>query len=164
MTWLGAALVAAAGVMTGVCAVREERRKTREAESVCRLLELMIFELERFATPLPELFSSLAGRTEGCAAALCGRAALALETEGTRFGAAWRFACAALPDETRDILLPLGEVLGRYGAQEQTAALGAALDEARRYGGALRAGLAQKSRLYMGLSAGVGLLAAVLLI
>lgn len=163
MNRLGAALIAAAGLMAGLRASRGERRKTLSAEGLCRLLELMIFELERFQTPLPELFSSLAERTDGTASALCSRAALALGAEGARLCQAWAFACAALPAAEREFMLPLGGVLGRYGAQEQTAALRSALAEARRYSGGLRAGLAEKSRLYIGLTTAAGLLAAVLL-
>lgn len=163
MNTLGAALLAAAGVMAGLYGAGSLKRQARRARELARLLELMLFELERFRTPLPALFSALSDRADGAAAELCGRAALAMRAEDVRFCDAWAFACRALSPAERELFLPLGSILGRYGAQEQTAALTAALGETRRYGDGLCAALSEKCRLCVGLSSACGLLAAVLL-
>ena len=163
MNAIGAALVAAAGVLAGLGGVGALHRQEARAGALCRLLALMIFELQRFRTPLPELFSSLSERTEGAAAALCARAAQAMEVPDLRFSEAWVFACGELTAKERELLLPLGGVLGRYGAEEQLAALEAALHEMRGCHEALRGAMPEKCRLYIGLSAACGLLAAILL-
>lgn len=163
MNAIGAVLLAAAGLMAGLYGAQILRRQERRARQLCRLLELMQFELERFKTPLPELFSSLADRTDEAASELCRRAFSAMQAEDIRFHTAWAFACRALSGHEREIVLPLGEVLGRYGEKEQAAALAAALAQMSRYGEELKTSLREKCRLCVGLSAAGGLLAAVLL-
>ena len=163
MTAVGAALLALSGLMAGLSLAGRYRRQVREARSLCRLLELMLYELSRFLTPLPELFAGLADRTEGAASSICVRAAAALGREDVRFREAWRFACGGLPAGERELLLPLGEVLGRYGAREQAEALEDALARTRRYCEGLEASLPDRCRLALGLLTAGGLLAAVLL-
>ncbi len=163
MNALGAVLLAASGLLAGLRAAGSVRRRERSAAALCRLLELMRFELSRFRTPLPALFVSLAERTEGCAGTLCARASMALAVDGTRFRAAWAFACEPLDAAEKAVLLPLGEVLGRYGAREQEAALDAALAEMERLRDERRARAGERRRLYIGLFTAGGLLAAVLL-
>lgn len=163
MNTLGAVLVALSGVMAGLYGAGALRQQARRARELVRMLELMLCELERFCPPLPSLFASLAERTDGAAAVLCSRAALAMRAEDARFRDAWAFACDTLSPAEREVLGPLGEILGRYGAQEQISALEASLAEARRYSGRLGASLGERCRLRIGLSAACGLLAAVLL-
>jgi len=163
MTALGALLVAASGVLAGVLGAKALRAQAERARQLARMLELMRFELERFKTPLPDLFGALEARTDGTAAELCGRVSACLAAVDVRFSAAWRFACENLSKQEREILLPLGEILGRYGAEEQAAALDAALSDMRRLAEERRMELRDKSRLFLGLGAACGLLAAVLL-
>ena len=66
---IGAALICSAGLMCGVISVREMRRRLALCRELCRMLELIAFELERFNTPLPELFLVLSASLEGEAAA-----------------------------------------------------------------------------------------------
>lgn len=163
MNMLGALLLAAAGLLGGLCAASAYRRQAEEARALCQMLELMQFELERFRTPLPELFSALSDRSAGRAGELCRRASAALAADGVRFREAWTFACGGLSGAERQILLPLGDILGRYGAQEQTAALASALSDMRQYSDSLWAALREKCRLCVGLSTAAAVAAAVLL-
>lgn len=163
MTVVGAILLTAAGLLTGILGVKSLHDQAERGGRLIRLLELMSFELERFCTPLPQLFSALASKTDGVSAELCGRAAAAMAARDVRFRDAWMFACAILTEREREIILPLGDVLGQYGVSEQSAALAAALSDMRRYVGDLRDGMQEKSRLWLGLSAACGLLAAVIL-
>jgi len=160
---LGAVILSASGLLAGLSAAAALRERERQTSSLCRMLELMIFELERFSTPLPELFSSLEKRTDSAAARLCGRMAALLGRDGVTARRAWRFACEPLAEPERSALLPLGEILGCYGAREQTEALRSALSDVRRIEGDRRRAAEEKSRLYMGLMTAGGILAAVLL-
>lgn len=164
MTALGAALLAASGLLAGVTGVRALQRQSYRAGTLLRLLLLIRFELERFRIPFPVMFSSLTDRTEGAAKELCERAALILRAEDIRFRDAWTYACGSLSRQERDIMLPLGEVLGRYGAEEQLAALSAAEARMREYADGLRGSMGENSRLWLGLCSACGLLAAVLLL
>lgn len=163
MTALGAILLTGAGLLAGILGVRSIREQVERAEALARLVELMRLELSRFRTPLPTLFRSLSDRTEGIASELCRRAAAAREAEDGPFAGAWDYACACLAPRERGILLPLGQILGRYGAEEQAGAMETVLEELRRYGAGLRERQRDKSRLWLGLSMACGLLAAVLL-
>ena len=163
MTIIGGALLAAAGLWAGLYTAGTMREQARQARRLFRMTELMRFELERFLTPLPELFESLAERTEGAASDLCGRTASALRADGARFREAWAYACGVLRPAEREILLPLGEILGRYGAAEQTSALDAVEAELRLYSDGLQASLRDKCRICVGLLTAAGLLSAVLL-
>ena len=163
MTAVGAILLTASGLLAGILGVKNLHDRVERACQLTRLLELMGFELERFKTPLIELFSSLSLRTEGVSSELCGRANAAMRAQDVIFREAWCFSCEILSGQEREILLPLGEILGRYGAEEQTAAIEAALADMRRYERQLRDDIRGKSRLWLGLSTSCGLLGAVLL-
>lgn len=163
MNLLGAALLTAAGLLCGLLAGAQLRDRLRQRRELCRMLSLMEFELERFRTPLPELFASLAGRLSGQAGALCARAASGLTDAGSPFSAVWREAVSGLDAREREILLPLGAVLGRYGAAEQTAAVSAARGELCRLRDETAAQIGEKSRVYAGVFTAGGLLLAVLL-
>ena len=160
---LGAGLLALAGLLAGFFAVGELSRRARRAGELSRLIDLMAYEIGRFSTPLPALFEDLAHRTEGAAAQVCARASAGLAASDRPFRAVWDFACGGLTGEERALLLPLGPVLGRYGAAEQAAALektGRALE--RYHEERLRA-RRERGRLTMGLWTAAGLFAAVLL-
>lgn len=121
---LGALLVTLAGLGAGGEAARRMKRRGQSLEELAFALGLLAFELESFCRPLPELCCRLSGETKGAAgtlfAGLC-RAMAADKNAG--FSACWQEALAPLGAAERELLLPLGSVLGRYGADEQRQAL-----------------------------------------
>ena len=129
------------------------------------MLALMAFELGRFCTPLPRLFEKLTELLEGEAAALCGRMACGLERLGEReLRQIWAEALRPLPASERKMLLPLGEVLGRYGAEEQLRAVEACRTAMERAREEAADALREKGRVYVGLSAAGAAVLAVLLL
>ena len=124
---LGAALVAFGALWAGWRAVEELRGRVRAAEAVIDGLELLEQELWERGTALPELLEDLSSRTREPASALFSRCARACrELDRAPFGDSWRRLTAELAElspEGRAALLPLGEVLGRYVADGQRAAL-----------------------------------------
>ena len=127
------------------------------------MLALMEFELARFRTPLPELFTALGERLEEPAGFFC-RALGAGLWAGQPFPALWARAAAEIGGPEGESLAPLGRVLGRYGAEEQTAALASCRGELEEYGELLRRLARERSRLYIGVGAAGGVMLAVLLL
>ena len=129
------------------------------------MLTLLEFELGRFRTPLPELFEKLSAQLDGEAADLCRRVRKGLDGLGRReVDEIWREALGALPVRERRILLPLGTVLGRYGAEEQLAAVSACRAEMDRARAAAEDALRERGRMYIGVpAAGAAVLAVLLL-
>ena len=163
MRLTGAALVAAAGLLAGLMQAGRLRDRARRREELCRMLDMLEFELERFRTPLPALFKKLAEQMEGDAGLFCGQVAEGL---GARqdLASIWKDALRALPAEDRRILAPLGGILGRYGAEEQLRALAAAARDMERARDEARDEAREKGRLWVGLSAAGAAALAVLLI
>lgn len=164
MRLAGAALLAAAGLLCGLTAAGRLRARQRRCEALCQMMALMGYELERFHTPLPELFLSLGARLTGAPGLLCRKLAAGLGKEDARFSDLWARAIEGLPPREREILAPLGQVLGRYGTQEQQAAVAECLRRMREQNDALRDAAAQRGRVYVGVCAAGGLMLAVLLI
>ena len=165
MRLTGAALLMLAGLLLGLLAAQGLRDRVRRREGLRQLLERMSFELERFKTPLPELFGLLAAQTEGEAGTLCRRVSEQLEQPERRpFSQIWSGAVSALPAVERAALLPLGDVLGRYGAQEQVRALEAARAAMARAEDQARGEQREKSRIYVGVPAAAAAALAVLLL
>ena len=162
MRLLGAALLGAAGLWCGLLAAAGLRRAEAQTAGLCRLLEYVACELARFRTPLPELFET-AVALDGSAGMLARSVAENLR-RGERFADAWAGAIQPLPVPEREIMCPLGTVLGWYGAEEQAAAA----DGARRRMEALRnerrSARRERGRVYVGVSGTAGLLLGVLLI
>lgn len=163
MKLFGALLLTAAGLCFGILASRRSYARLELCRSLCQMLRLISFQLERFLTPLPELFAALSEQVSGGAGALCAVVAAALEDSGTSFADLWVGALETLPAREQEILLPLGHVLGRYAAAEQVAAVTAALDGMTALEDSLSKQLGEKSRVYIGLSTAGGAMLAVLL-
>ena len=164
MRLAGAAILTAAGLLAGLCAADGLRRRQALREELVRMLTLLGFELERFRTPLPEAFEKLSGGLTGQAAALCGRVWDGLDQLGRReLADIWREALASLPARERRILTPLGQVLGRYGAEEQLAAVEASRREMERARDEAAEALRQRGRMYIGVGAAGAAALAVLL-
>ena len=163
MRLLGGGLVAGAGVWLGLLAARELHRSAALCRELCRMLELMEFELDRFRTPLPELFASLAGRLGGLPGELCAAAAAGLSEGKRSFAEVWRAAAMCVPAAEREILLPLGDVLGTFGAEEQAAGIAAAASRMQALEAERQSNLRDRTRLCFGLFSTGGVLLAVLL-
>ncbi len=165
MRLAGAALVTAAGVLAGLCAAGSLRERAALREELCRMLGLMEFEMGRFRTPLPALFGKLAGQLNCQAGALCRRVSEGLELLGRRpFEEIWSEALKAFPAAERQLLTPLGQVLGQYGAEEQLAALAACREQAERARDEARTALRERGRMAVGISAAGAAALAVLLL
>ncbi len=162
---LGALLVTAAGLLAGLLAAGGLRERAERLAELGRMLELMEFELSRFSTPLPTLFERLAGQLAGDAGALCRRMRDGLQELGSRTLAdIWAAALEALPPAERRMLLPLGQVLGRYGAEEQRMALAVCRESVARAAAEARTAQREKGRMLVGVSAAGAAALAVLLI
>ena len=149
--------------MLGLRTAADMRRRAAGCAALCRMLELMAFELERFRTPMPELMDMLAERTDRPASGLCRRCGTLLASGATMAGA-WEESCAPLPERERAALLPLAGVLGRYGGEEELLALERTAREMDGLRGELIGRYREESRLALGLSAGMASLVAVLLL
>ena len=165
MRLTGAALLILAGLLLGLSAADDMRRRALRRAGLTAMLERMSFELERFKTPLPALFDRLSAQMDGAAAVLCARMRDGLRQlpEGGA-PAVWAGALEGLPETERAILLPLGQVLGRYGAGEQLLALEAARAAMAEAAAEARQALREKGRMYIGVSAAGAAALAVLLL
>lgn len=165
MRLMGAALLSLAGLLLGLGAVRELRADIRRREELCRMLEGMAFELERFHTPLPELFDILSRQTGGAAHILCRNIREGVSELGrVRFSEIWSQGLEALPTVEREILCPLGSVLGRYGTEQILPALENCRREMERAKAAAGTRAEENGRVYIGLCTAGGLMLAVVLL
>ncbi len=127
------------------------------------LLERLTMELTRFKTPLPELFSALAEELSGPAGRFCWTVAAGLAA-GMEMSVLWRRAAEPLPGELRELLLPLGTVLGRYGAEEQAACAALVRERLSRRREERERNLRDRTRVRLGVFSAGGALLAVLLL
>lgn len=165
MRLTGAALLLAAGLLAGLAGADGLRCRAALRADLCRMLELMGYELERFHTPLPELFQKLCALMDGQAGGLCRRMRAGLDQLGRQeLAEIWAQALTPLPATERNILMPLGAVLGRYGAQEQLQAVTAARLEMEQARDRARLEQQEQGRMVVGLSAAGAALLAVLLL
>ncbi len=162
MRLLGCAMLSVSGVLCGILSAGELRRELRELDGFALLLSRLSMELSRFKTPLPELFSSLTGELTGPASGFCRSIASGLSA-GEEFSVLWRRAGETLPPALWEIFGPLGSVLGRYGAEEQTAGILAARDLLSKLREEKRLALRDRMRVRLGVCSAGGFLLAVLL-
>lgn len=163
MRLVGCGLLAAAGIWSGLLAAGRVSEEVARCGAWCRMLELMAFELERFRTPLPELFTSLSGRMDGLPASLCRKVSSGLAAGAHDFRSVWLDAVRDLPAQEREALRPLGEVLGRFGAAEQTAAIEAAREQMNELRRERRSASRDRRKVCFGVLSAGGILLAVLL-
>lgn len=165
MRLAGAALLTAAGLLAGLAAADSLRQRWARRAELARMLTLLGFELERFRTPLPAVFQALSGQLSGPAAELCRRVRTGLEELDERaMEDIWREAASFLPAEERRVLAPLGQVLGRYGAREQLAAVDACRIDMERARDRAAEALRDRGRMYIGVGAAGAAAVAVLLL
>ena len=164
MRLTGALALTAAGLLAGLAGADRLRARAALRAELCRMLDMMEFELDRFMTPLPALFAKLGELLDGEAGALCRRMAEELaRPEGREAAALWTAALASLPEQERRLLELLGPVLGRYGAAEQVRALAGCCQQMERARDGARAALRERGKLWVGLSAAGAAALAVLL-
>lgn len=155
----------AACLMAGISGSRQLRKTVFRREELCRMLSMIEFELARFKTPLPELFTVLETELDGEAASLCRRVGAGLSRLGEcDFSTLWAEGLSFLPEEEERILRTLGSVLGRYGAEEQTQAVGLCHREMELAKDEARVQAKEKGRVYIALSAAGGAMLCVLLL
>lgn len=165
MKLLGGALVVLSGFLMGLQTVERLRSDVKRRSALCGMLEGLSYELGRFRTPLPDAFSALCAQSEGAALHLCRSVSEALsQPEPAVFSKAWARALDGVPGREREILSPLGSVLGRYGTEEQLSALERCRRDMERLLTEGRDRLRERGRVCVGLWAAVGLMAAVVLI
>ncbi|MEY8401905.1 stage III sporulation protein AB [Oscillospiraceae bacterium 44-34] len=127
---LGAALVAAGGAFWGFQAAEGLRRRGRAVRQTAEGLAVLERELELTAPPLSQLLDRGAAHSRGPAQALfqgCARGLAALDRED--FAALWERLTGGLEEldpAGRAVLAPLGDTLGRCGADRQREVLSAA--------------------------------------
>ena len=169
MKLLGCVMIALASLLGGVLYTRGIKQRQEELASACAMLELMRGELETRLTPLPELAAELAGRVGGAGEAFLLCLAMKLKEFGKRnFAELWAESvdgvfCAS-DAETRNRLIQLGPVLGRYDIGSQLSALDSCADALRRRYLQLSGDMPQLLRLGMGLCMSAGALIVILLI
>ena len=99
------------------------RARARAAEEMAAGLALLEGELELGAPPLPQLLERAARRAAGPARTLFLRCAGGLdrleEEPFSALWARWTAECAGLSQESREALLPLGDLLGRREGRTQ---------------------------------------------
>lgn len=123
MRLLGATLVAAGCGWMGFRAAAALGCRVRALEDMADGLSLLAQEMELDEPPLPQLMERLVRRCRGPAKLLfrdCRQALDRLEEED--FSRAWRKLVAErreLGEEGRQALLPLGDILGRCGCEDQ---------------------------------------------
>lgn len=164
MRLLGCGLLAGAGVWSGLLAARRVSEDTARCGGWCRMLELMAFELERFRTPLPDLIASLAVRLDGAPCRFCEGVSQRMTEEFSDLRSAWRSAAEGLPEAEREILRPLGDVLGRFGAEEQAAALASAREQMERLWQTRQNSLRERQKVRFGVLCAGGIVLAIILV
>ena len=145
---IGAGLFILCGAMLGIgrlCTLRREISVFREFD---KALSLMQAELEFCARPLPELFSILSGRGEGCVSAFFESAAeKCLIMNGSE---SWRMCCMdeSVPAAAAEAMLPLGDVLGAYDVQRQCGEIALARQNLFRESERLERRISEKERFW----------------
>lgn len=124
---VGAVLVAAGCTWLGFQAASELRRQLRSLREMSAGLALLERELELGRPPLPLLMERAAGRSSGTARLLFQRCREGLEQlDLENFSSLWRRLAeerSELTPEGQAILIPLGDILGRYEVHAQAEGL-----------------------------------------
>ena len=153
--WLGAALLFLGSTAAGFALRQELRLRLRLLTAVIDSLNLLRSDIVGRLLPLPEpLSAQYAALADGI-------------TDGDRpFSESWSAAFQALDTLAPDVraaLLTLGEQLGKYDAQLQRCALDACIETLQAAATRMQTDTAQRGKLFCGLGATLGLLAAVAL-
>lgn len=169
MKVLGAVLLIVACTLFGVGRASDLRDRQRCTEDALSALRYLDAELTSVGTPMPEIFSALAGREDlrvRCVFRILAErtAMLGEESLGDIWTDCWlRDAGVSLQEPERRALARLGPVLGRYPGPEQSGAVRACIahfEEAAKQG-AVRTKEGAKLSTSVGLTLGLMLAAAL---
>lgn len=165
--WLGAALVFLGSTAAGFALREELRLRLRLLTAVIDSLNLLRSDIIGRLLPLPEALRHLAaGAPEPLSTQYAALADGITEDGGRPFSESWAAAFQALDMLTPDVraaLLTLGEQLGKYDAQIQRRALDTCIETLQAAAAQMQADTTQRGKLFCGLGATLGLLAAVAL-
>ena len=160
--WLGAALLFLGSTAAGFALRQELRLRLRLLTAVIDSLNLLRSDIVGRLLPLRHLAASAPEPLSAQYAALADSI-----TDGDRpFSESWAAAFQALDMLTpgvRAALLTLGEQLGKYDAQLQRTALDACIETLQAAAAQMQADTVRRGKLFCGLGATLGLLAAVAL-
>lgn len=165
---IGAGAIVICCTLLGINAGGRSRQRVRALSGLISSLEIMKSEICSGLTPLPELIGMLAGQCAPPAAELYVKCS---ELMGKRrsFRDAWRRSLAecgelCLLDEEEQVLLELGNTLGRYEAEQQRPALEHAQKRLELFLSIEEREQAEKKRISAALGAGAGIMLALLLV
>ena len=165
---VGAALVAGGCGWLGFQAAEDLRKKARSLRQMAQSLLLLERELELGEPPLQQLLERVAERSSGPAKELleeCRRGLLRLECED--FSSLWRRQVESrevFGKEGQAILLPLGDLLGRYDGRAQGAGAAAARRALEELAGRLEEERRHRGRVYQALGLSGGAFLVILLL
>ena len=167
---LGTLLLTAGATGLGLCAAGQLGDRVKSLYSIVGGLEIMERELSFRRTAMPELMERTARQASEPARYLFARCREHLEELGERtFGQIWSRAVEAesellFTQEERMLLEELGEVLGRYDADGQIAALKRTEETLRACLERAREDRRRLGRVYTALGVGSGAMLAILLL
>lgn len=165
MRGLGALLLAAGSLLVGLCAAARLRARARELEELEQAMELAGYAIERFHRPTPALARELASGASGAGGALFGRLAEMLESgDDSPMEKLWEQALDGVGRAARQCLMPFGQVLGRYGAQEQAQAARQCQSRLHRVARDAARRAEEGGRVYIALAASAGAVLAIIML
>ena len=163
MRALGALLLAIAGLAGGVERSRELTRRCRLTAALASALELLrgeVARMERADRAAERLARAGPPEARGFFALFAAGLGALGEREVAEI---WDAAARTLPLAALEALLAAGRSLGRYGADEQLAALSRGVEALARLAEEERARAENGRRLYAGAGLALGLIAAIML-
>ena len=164
--WLGTALVFLGSTAAGFALRQELQLRLRLLTAVIGSLNLLRSDIIGRLLPLPEALHHLAAGAPEPLSTQYAALADGITDGGRPFSESWAAAFQALDMLTPDVraaLLTLGEQLGKYDAQIQRRALDTCIETLQAAAAQMQADTTQRGKLFCGLGATLGLLAAVAL-
>lgn len=160
MRMLGAVLVAGGCVWLGDQKARKLTARVHMLRSLALALEQMERELRLSMPPLPVLMEELSVRAEPLVRPLFKRCRAALEElREVSFSDTWQELVTQLPNlnqQDRRLLLPLGQILGRYDGPGQAEAIALVRRELERQQEQAQAESSRLGRVYRAVGAAGG--------
>lgn len=163
----GAGLIVAACALWGAVRAAELRERARRLAALISALELMRSEVMDRLAPMPDIAERLAATGPEETRAFFRSLSVEMEGLGEReLSEIWSSCtgCLGLRYEETEALRTLGRSLGRYGADEQNAAIIRCMSLLETFQAQARTEAASGAKLYGGLGVTVGLLLAIMLI
>lgn len=165
MTAAGVLLLIAGAGAAGIAYAFALQRRAQEMRELEQAMELLRYQMERFCLSTQELARTLSGTASGVGGRLFARLSEELDkTDERTVSERWFCAIAPLDDAPRRALTEFGAVLGRFGAQEQSAAAARARDELGRLANEARERAARSGKLCVALGFSAGAMLSLVLI